>query len=49
MGPNYTHKFLHSKGNHKQNSDLQTGGNLRKQCGQQGLNYQNIQTAHTAQ
>ena len=42
---------MHSKGNHKQNekSTYGLGENICEQCNQQGLNFQNIQTAHTAQ
>ena len=51
MGPNKTYKLLHSKGNHKQNE--KTTYKLRelfcKCCNQKGLNFQNIQTAHTTQ
>jgi len=45
---NQTHKLLHSKGNHKENKTKITygmGGNICKQCDQEGLNFQNIQTA----
>ena len=51
MGPNWTYKLLHSKGNHKQNKKTTygTGENICKWCDQQGINFQNIQTAHTAQ
>ena len=51
MGPNQTYKFLHSKGNHKQNekTTYEMGENICKQCNQQGLNFQNIQTAHAIQ
>ena len=43
--------FLHSKGNHKQNEKTTYGleENTCKQWDQQGLNFQNIQTAHTTQ
>ena len=51
MGPNQIHKFLHSKENHKQNekTTYKMGENICKQCDWQGLNFQNIQTAHTTQ
>ena len=53
MGPNQTYKLLHSKGNHKQNEKTTNGIgeniNIWKLCDQQGLNFQNIQTAHTTQ
>ena len=51
MGPNQTYKLLHSKGNHKQNEKTTygMGENISKQCNQQGLNFQNMQTAHTSQ
>ena len=44
-------KILHSKGNHKQNENisLRTGVNTCKQTDWQGINLQNIQTAHAAQ
>ena len=42
---------MHSKGNHQQNkkSTYGTGENICKLCDQQGVNIQNIQTAHTTQ
>ena len=45
------HKFLHSKGNHKQNEKTTygLGENIWKWCDWQGLRFQNIQTAHTTQ
>ena len=51
MGPNYTQKDLHSKGNHKQSKKAthRTGGNICKQSDQQGIRLQNIQTAHSSQ
>ena len=51
MGPNQTYKLLHSKGNQKQNekTTYRVGKNICKQCDWQGLNFQNIQTAHTTQ
>ena len=51
MRPNQTYKFLHSKGDHKQNEKTayRMGKNICKCCDQQGLNFQNIQTAQTAQ
>ena len=50
MGPNQTYKLLHSKGNNKQNekTTYRMGENICKQWDQQGLNFQNIQIAHTA-
>ena len=51
MGPNQTYKLLHSKGDHKQNkkTTFGLGEYICKWCDQQGLNFQNIQTAHTIQ
>ena len=51
MGPNQTYKLLHSKGNHKQNKKTiyRMGENIHKRCNQQGINFHNIQTAHTTQ
>ena len=51
MGPNETSKLLHSKGNHKQNgkTTLRMRENICKRNNQQGINLQNIQTAHAAQ
>ena len=51
MGPNQTYKLLHSKENHKQYENLTygLGENICKLCDQQGINFQNIQTAHTTQ
>ena len=45
MGPKYR------KGNHKQNEKTTygLGENICKQCNQQGINFQNIQTAYTTQ
>ena len=50
-GPNQTCKLFSSKGNHKQNEKrtYRMGGNICKWCDRQGLNFQNIQTAHTTQ
>ena len=50
MGPNETQKLLHSKGNHKQNEKTtqRMGENMCKRSDQQGINLQNIQTAHAA-
>ena len=50
MGPNETWKLLHSKGNQKQNEKTthRMRENTCKQCNQQGINLQNIQTAHAA-
>ena len=49
MRPNQTYKLLHSKGCHKQNekATYRLGENICKRCDPQGLNFQNIQTAHT--
>ena len=47
MGLNQTYKLLHSKGNEK--TTYRMGENICKQCDQQGLNFQNIQAAHTTQ
>ena len=51
MGPNQTYRLLHSKGNHKQHekTTYRVRENICKWCNQQGLNFQNIQTAHTTQ
>ena len=49
MGPNQTYKLLHSKQNHKQNESKTTYGVGENICKQQGLNFQNIQSAHTTQ
>ena len=51
MGPNQTYMLLYSKGNHKQNekTTYRMGENVCKQWNQQGINFQNIQTAHTTQ
>ena len=51
MGPNQAYKLLHSKGSHKQNEKTTygLGENNCKWCDLQGLNFQNIQTAHTIQ
>ena len=51
MGPNQTDKFLHSKGNNKQNENTTylMGETVCNQCDRQGLNFRNIQTAHTSQ
>ena len=49
MGPIETQKFLHSKGN-KQNKKTthRLGENICKQCHQQGISLQNLQTVHDA-
>ena len=51
VGPNQIYKLLHSKGNHKQNAKTiyRLGENICQQCDQQGLNFQNTQTADTTQ
>ena len=51
MGPNQTYKLWHSKGNHKQNkmTTYRMGQNICKWFDWQGLNFQNIQTAHITQ
>ena len=51
MGPNQTYKVLHSQGNHKQNKKItyRVEDNICKQCNQQGINFPNIQIAHTGQ
>ena len=51
MGPNQTLKLLPSKGNHKQNKRQPTDWEkiFAKWCDWQRLNFQNIQTVHTAQ
>ena len=45
------YKFLHSKGNHKQNEKTTygMGENICKWYAQQGINFQNVQTAHITQ
>ena len=42
---------MYSKGNHKQNEKTthRMGENICKQCDRQGINLQNLQTAHVAQ
>ena len=42
---------MHSKRNHKQNkkTTYETGENICKGCKGQGIDFQNIQTAHTGQ
>ena len=42
---------MHSKGNHKQNKKTthRMGENICKWCDWQGINLQNLQTAHVAQ
>ena len=42
---------MHSKGNHTQNEKTTYGmrENICEWCDQQGINFQNIQTAYTAQ
>ena len=52
MGPNYTVKLLHRKGNDNQNEKTthRMGENIIcKWCDRQGINFQNIQIAHAAQ
>ena len=51
MGPNQTYKLLYCKGNHKQNEKTayRLGESICKWCHWQGLNSQNVQTAHTTQ
>ena len=51
MGPNQTYKLLHSQGNQKQNKKTmyRMGENIYKWWDWQGLNFQNIQIAHTTQ
>ena len=51
MKSNQAYKLLHSKGNHKQNekTTYRLEGNICKWCKQQGLNFENIQTAHRTQ
>ena len=51
MGPNETEKLLHSKENYKQGEKtaLRLGENVCKWFDQQGVDIQNIQTAHTIQ
>ena len=42
---------MHSKGNHKQNEKItyRMGENICKLCDGEGIDFQNIQTTHTAQ
>ena len=49
MGPNQPYDLLHSKGKHKQNEKTayRLWENIFKWCHQQGLDFQNIQIAHT--
>ena len=49
MGPNQSYKLLHSQGNQKQNkkTTYRMGENIYKWWDWQGLNFQNIQIAHT--
>ena len=51
MGPNQTLKLLHNKGNYKQSkkTSWRMGENIFKWCNWQGINFQNMQTAYTAQ
>ena len=51
MGPNWTYKLLHSKGNREQNGKTTygLGENICKWWNWQELNFQNIPTAHTTQ
>ena len=51
MGPNQTYKLLHSKGNYQQNkkTTYRMGEYSCKWGNEKGLNFQNIQTAHTIQ
>ena len=51
MTCNQTYKLFHSKGNYKQNEKTayELGEDICKWCNQQGLTFQNIQTAHTTQ
>ena len=51
MGPNYTLKLLHRKGNYKQGEKtaFRVGNNNSKRSNWQRINLKNIQTAHEAQ
>ena len=51
MGPNETQKLWQSEGNHKQNikTTHRMADNICKQCNWQGIDLQNLQTAHAAQ
>ena len=51
MGPNYTLKLLHRKGNYKQGEKtaFRVGNNNSKRSNWQRINLKNIQTAHAAQ
>ena len=50
MGPNLTSRFLHSKGNYKQNKKTthRIAENICKWSNQQGINFQNIRIPHKA-
>ena len=51
MGPNKTYRLFQRKGNHKQNEKTayRMGENICKWCNQQGLKFQNVQTAQAIQ
>ena len=51
MGLIKLNNLMHSKGNHKQNEETtyRMGENICKICDWEGLNFQNILTAHTTQ
>ena len=51
LGLYQTKKLLHWKGNHQQNekTTFRMGENIYNQCNRQGINFQNIQTAHAVQ
>ena len=51
MRSNQAYKLLYSKGNYKQNEKKTCGSeeDICRLCNQQGLNFQNTQTAHTTQ
>ena len=51
MGHNQTYKLLPSKENHQQKEKrtYRLGKNICKQCNQQGINFQMIQTTYTTQ
>ena len=51
MGPHQMKKLWDGKGNHQQNekTTYRIGEDICKSCDWQGINFQDIQTAHTTQ
>ena len=49
MGPNLKAFAQQRKGNYKQKTTYRMWENICKQCDWQGIDLQNIQTAHTTQ